>query len=75
MENVIGILKNIRIDSGCKTLLESFVKYEKNGFRSFLVPKSAKKGLSWFNWRTQFKRLVSGWVEDAIGIFENIMID
>ena len=48
LEYAIGIFENILIDLGGKTLLEIFVKYEKNGWQSILLSKSAKKGLFWF---------------------------
>ena len=38
----IGAIENIMIEIGDKTLSEIFVKYEKNGYRPFLMPKSAK---------------------------------
>ena len=40
--DTIGAIENIMIKIGDKTLLEFFVKYEKNGYRPFLMPKSAK---------------------------------
>ena len=40
--DTIGIIENIRIDSGDKNLSDFFVKYEKSGYRPFLMPKSAK---------------------------------
>ena len=48
LEDAINTFENTMIDLGDKTLLEFFVKYEKKSCRSFLVPKSAEKGLFWF---------------------------
>ena len=42
LADTIGAIENIMIEIGDKTLLEIFVKYEKNGYRPFLMPKSAK---------------------------------
>ena len=45
MEDATAIFESITIDLGGETLLEMFVKYENIGWRSFLVPKSARKAL------------------------------
>ena len=42
LADTIGAIENVMIEIGDKTLLEIFVKYEKNGYRPFLMPKSAK---------------------------------
>ena len=65
MEDAIGIFENIMIDSSGKTLLEIFFKYEKIGWRSFLVPKSAKKNhfqfkACWTHFRTPRLKLPGG---------------
>ena len=44
LADTIGAIENIMIEIGDKTLLEIFVRCEKNGYRPFLMPKSAKKG-------------------------------
>ena len=69
LEEAIGILENILIDLGGKTLLEIFVKDEKIGWLLFLSPKSTTKILFCL------KRVVWGWLEDAIGVFEYIIFD
>ena len=64
------------IEIGDKNKLGIFVKYEKIGCRSFLMPKSAKSAFFWFKvGQTHFKRLVWGWLKDTIGIIENIIIE
>ena len=45
LEDAIVVFEDVLIDLGDKILLEIFVKYEKIGWRLFLVPKSTKKGI------------------------------
>ena len=64
------------IDIGGKTLLETFVKYQKIGWRQFLMPKSAKMGLFCLKRvGTHFEHFVWGWLEDTIGIIKKIIIE
>ena len=45
MEDAIGAIENIIIEIGDKNLSEFFVKFEKSGYRSFLMPKVLKKAI------------------------------
>ena len=42
LADTIGDIENMMIEIGDKNKSEIFVKYEKSGYRPFLVPKSAK---------------------------------